>query len=91
MKLNLILSTVLMTGCAGLPDWQDEEQDIELYAAPAAVIRAAERAVPGIELTAAQREREDGEIIYEFEGTLDGQVYEIEVNLAAEVLEVEGA
>ena len=89
MKYLWILTAALLTGCAGFSDWRDNEQEIELYAVPAAVMRAAERAVPGIELTSVEQEREDGQIVYEFEGALDGQAYEIEVNLAAEVLEVE--
>lgn len=90
MKALLISGTILLlAGCSTYEEWRSDEQDIELAAVPAAVLRAAEQAVPGIELTSAQQEREDGEIVYELEGMLDGEEYEIEVNLSAEVLDVE--
>ena len=67
----------------------ESEVDIPLDQVPDAVVKAAKEAVPGIELSAASREVEDGETIYELQGTAGGTAYEVEVNAAGKVVEVE--
>jgi len=66
-----------------------QEQDVALADVPAAVIAAAEAAVEGLAITEAESEVEDGQTVYELEGTAGGAEYEIEVTADGEVLEVE--
>jgi uncharacterized membrane protein YkoI len=66
-----------------------EEVEIPLEEVPAIVLEAAKEAVPGIVITEAEYEIEDGERIYELEGTLGDKEYEIEVSEQGKVLEVE--
>jgi len=77
-----------LVASAEAPD-DDGEVDIPLDQVPEAVVSAAKKAVPGIELSGASREVEDGETIYELQGTAGGTAYEVEVNAAGKVVEVE--
>lgn len=84
------LSTVLLlSACAYSPEAYEYELDIDLDAVPANVIQAATDALPGIELSAAEYEEEDGMMIYELEGMLGDTLYEIEITPEGEVLEIE--
>ena len=73
---------------AGSTLWAQEE-DVALADVPAAAIMAAEAAVAGLQITSAESEVEDGQTVYELEGTAGGAEYEIEVTADGEVLEVE--
>ena len=84
--LLLIVSLTFLGGCASLGE---NETDIELSEVPGVVIEAARRAVPGIELTGAEIEIEDGETVYELEGTTADTSWEIELSPDGEVLEIE--
>jgi hypothetical protein len=64
-------------------------REIPLSDVPVAARAAAEGAVPGIRLTEAEVEEEQGRLVYELEGVLDGMEHEIEVTAEGEVLEVE--
>jgi len=80
-------------GCAALVSGAgakaEDETPIALKDVPAAVINAANNAVPGIALTAAGTETERGQTVYELEGTVGDATWEIEVTPTGEVLEVE--
>lgn len=65
------------------------EEGVALADVPASVIDAATAAVEGIQITSAEVEVEDGETVYELEGTADGVDYEIEITADGRVLEVE--
>ena len=67
----------------------EDEKEIPLDKVPTAVLEAAQKAVPGIELTEAEVERTIKGLVYEIEGTLDGKEYEIEVSPDGKVLEIE--
>lgn len=67
----------------------ENEEEIPLSDVPQNVKDAAIAAVPGIVLEEAERETEGDVVVYELEGEADGQEYEVEVNEAGEVLEVE--
>ncbi len=67
----------------------DDDQDIALDAIPASVRAAALARLPGLVITAAETETEDGVLVYSLEGTVDGERHEIEVSAAGTVLEVE--
>lgn len=83
----ILVGAALLTGCASA--FSDDEEDIELSAVPAAAMMAAENAVPGFKAKSAEKETEDGRVVYEIEGKADGTEYEIEVTAEGEVLEIE--
>ena len=53
------------------------EKDIPLNEVPDVVLKAAQKAVPGIKLTEAEVETTPDGVIYELEGKFDGKEYEI--------------
>ena len=65
------------------------EIDIALCDLPQAVRATALAAVPGIVLSEAEQETEDGKLIYSIEGTANGQEYSIEVAADGTLIEVE--
>ena len=81
MAITLIF--FVMTAFGGI------EKNIPLNEVPDAVLKAAQKAVPGIELTEAEVERTLKGFVYEVEGTLDGKEYEIEVSSDGKILEIE--
>jgi len=97
----LVVALPVFVGCkAGDPvadidqarhhvDASDGEVVVPLKQVPADVVRAAEKAVPGIVLTRAEREVEDGVVVYDLEGTAQGTPYEVEVTAQGKVLEIE--
>jgi uncharacterized membrane protein YkoI len=85
--IGLIL--VCGAGCASLDDLFENEKEVPLSEVPAAAVTAAEGAVEGITLTEAEVEKEDGQMVYDIEGTANGKEYTIEVTAEGEVLEVE--
>jgi uncharacterized membrane protein YkoI len=66
-----------------------QERDVPIADVPAAVLAAAQAAVPGLAISEAEVEVEDGRDVYEIEGTADGVEYEIEITADGEVLEIE--
>ena len=66
-----------------------EEIEVPLEEVPLSILGAAKAAKPGILLIAAEREIENGVTQYEIEGTLNGEVWEIEVGLDGTVLEAD--
>lgn len=72
-------------------DGDEEEHEIALADVPANVMDAATAAVSGIVFEEANWENENGTVVYTLEGEADGTDYEVEVNAAGEVLEVESA
>jgi len=93
MKAWHLVMALLLTctmGCAVLDfdSDDDDEQEIALSEVPAEALQAARGAVDGITLTEAEVEEEDGQMVYDIEGTADGVEYEIEVTADGQVLEV---
>ena len=75
-------------------DVDDEEGDEEevvvaLADVPRIVLEAAQAALPGVVLTEAEMEQEDGQTVYSLSGTLDGEDIEIEISATGQVLEIE--
>ena len=89
MKRYLWILMLGLGGCATMDDLFEQEEDVPLSDVPPAVLDAARAVVPGIVLTEAEREKERGVWVYEVEGLLEGQEYEIEVTPEGKVLEVE--
>ena len=65
------------------------EKEIPLNEVPDVVLKAAQKAVPGIVLTEAEVEKTLKGVVYEIEGTLDGKEYEIELSSDGKILEIE--
>lgn len=72
-------------------DGDDDENEVrvELSAVPDAVKNAALAALPGLVLTGAERETENGQVVYGLEGTVDGEPWEVEVAADGTVMEIE--
>jgi len=85
-KLWLIAITLILFVVTA---FAENEKEIPLDKVPTAVLEAAQKAVPGIELTEAEVERTIKGLVYEIEETLDGKEYEIEVSSDGKVLEIE--
>ncbi len=66
-----------------------DEEEIPLDEVPANVKQAAMDAVPGLVLEEAEKETENGIVVYSLEGTANGKEYEVEVSAAGKVLEIE--
>ena len=67
-----------------------DDETIDLAKVPEAVKKAADKAVPNVKWTSASKENEDGQVVYELEGTDDeGRVVSVEVTAKGKVLEVE--
>ncbi|HIN26495.1 MAG TPA: cupin domain-containing protein, partial [Candidatus Marinimicrobia bacterium] len=85
-KLWLIAITLILFVVTA---FAENEKEIPLDKVQTAVLEAAQKAVPGIELTEAEVERTIKGLVCEIEGTLDGKEYEIEVSSDGKVLEIE--
>ena len=70
-------------------DDDDTEELIRIDQIPAAVKRAATAAVPGLVIHEAEKEVEDGFLLYCLEGTANGKEYEVEVTAEGKVVEIE--
>ena len=81
--IAITLTFFVITAFAGI------EKEILLNEVPDVVLKAAQKAVPGIELTEAEVEKTTKGVVYEIEGTLDSKKYEIEVSSDGKVLEIE--
>ena len=81
--IAITLTFFVITAFAGI------EKEIPLNEVPDVVLKAAQKAVPGIVLTEAEVEKTPKGVVYEIEGTLDGKEYEIELSSDGKVLEIE--
>lgn len=70
-------------------DADDNEMNVSIEDLPASVRKTAEAAVPGIVLSGAALDDEDGATIYEIHGTADGIAWCIEVSTDGKLIEVE--
>jgi len=86
----IVLTTSLIgCTCTETAKPREHEEPVPLSEVPAKVKEAAEAAVKGIVFTEAEREHEDGRVVYELEGEADGKKYEVEVTPEGKVIEVE--
>jgi hypothetical protein len=85
--IMLLFLLILLFSCS------DEEKETEIAVSdlPAAVTSAIEDTMPGFKITEAEIEEEDGQMIYEVEGTMTGETYEIETSAEGKVIEIEKA
>lgn len=90
---SLILTVavaVILSGCATMDEWFEDENEVALSEVPAPVMTAAKGTAEGFVPEEAEVETEKGQMVYELEGiAADGKEYEIEVSADGKVLEVE--
>ena len=68
----------------------ESEEAVALSQVPEAIKQAALAAVPGLVLSSAEKETEDGTLLYSLEGTAGGEAVEVEVRASdSKVLEIE--
>ena len=89
MKTYYLIVLIAALGLTGCMTTQDEETTVPISEVPAPVLEAAREAVKDIELTEAEMEEEDGQLVYEIDGRANGKDYSIEVTADGNVLEVE--
>ncbi len=86
MLAVFVLAMMVPQFCAA----EETEEEIALDKVPKVVLDAAAKRLPGFTAKEAERETEDGVVVYELEGVAsDGKEYEIEISAAGKVLEVE--
>ena len=88
LKLSFlsILPLIFLSACFD----KDKDDEIPLTEIPANIITIVQNTLPGISLTEAEKEIDDGTIIYELEGTLiNGKKYEIEITESGTIIKIE--
>lgn len=88
LKLSFlsILPLIFLSACFD----KDKDDEIPLTEIPANIITIVQNTLPGISLTEAEKEIDDGTIIYEIEGTLiNGEKYEIEITESGTIIKIE--
>lgn len=91
LELLLALAALFVAGCETTesrvaPSGEAHASNAE---APANVLEAARKAVPGLVVTGVESELERGVLIYDVSGTADGKAYEVEVAADGTVNEIE--
>lgn len=74
---------------AAVDDEDDGDEALTPDQVPAAVRAAAQKALPGFVIVAAERETENGAVQYALEGTVNGVSKEIEVSADGQTVEIE--
>ena len=94
-SINLLtIITAIIFSTTLIPVYGDDDHDgsktITAAAVPALVMNAAKKAVPGIKITRAEKEKNDDQTIYELKGNAAGKEYEIKISAQGKVLKAEG-
>jgi len=84
-----LITAIALTGCAAMQEDPENEIELALDEVPASILTAARAAIPGIEFDSAEYEEEEGQMVYELEGMVGEQRYEIELSESGEVIEIE--
>lgn len=88
-RLTLAMLVLALTAPLIYAEEGESEEDIALDAVPAEVLAAAQAAAEGATFTSAERETEDGVVVYELKGTLGEDKVEVEVAADGTVIETE--
>lgn len=83
------LALVLPPGCASKNAGADHPQKLDPAQAPAPVAAAVESRFPGAQVTALEREKEHGQVVYDYELRQNGRKFETDVRADGTILEVE--
>jgi len=87
--LGLLALSLLFVSLAGCGSENPVASDGAMAPGEDVIRDAANKAVPGGEITGIEEEEEDGQTVYEVQKLVDGVEYEIEVTADGEVLEIE--
>ena len=83
--IALIALAGLFTGCS----LTENEVDVALDNIPPEILDAVRAELPDLVIESAEIETEDGEQIYEIEGTIDGEGVEVDIAMDGDILEIE--
>jgi len=86
-KLLIVLVVVFVAGCG--TGRAGREKDIAVDKLPKAVLEAARKAVPGMEIEEAEVEKTSHGLVYEVEGEADGKEYELLISADGKVLSMQ--
>jgi len=92
MKKQFLLSIFIFSTLALLSacEEDDNDQKIPVSEVPSNIINIVQNTLPGIALSEAKIEMEDGVNVYELEGKLiNGKEYEIEITESGTIIKVE--
>jgi len=89
MKLGRLLAATLMLVLGSLAVRADEEEKVPLDNLPRAVLAAVKAKFPDAELIGAEKEKEDGKVMYEVQFKLKGSKYEVMVTPEGKITVVE--
>jgi len=79
-----ILAASLVVACSAIAADKLSEKDI-----PAKIMKSVNGRLPGAQLTSAEKETEDGNVVYDLELTQKGLKYEMDVKEDGTILEIE--
>lgn len=87
---NLKQSIIIITAAIGLSACNDKEEiDIPVSEVPANIINVVQTALPGINLSEAEKETRDNNITYELEGKLiNGKKYELKIAADGTIIKI---
>ncbi len=83
----IIAVSALVAGCGGE---KELETPVKIEEVPPALVKVAEKELPGVKFDSAYKEKKDGKDVYELRGkTKEGKIRDIEVNADGKVIEVD--
>lgn len=82
-RLSFMVVSALLFGCGTM------EKTIDKESLPPCVKSAVVAKFPGISITGASSEKEDGKLVYEINGNVNGKKIEIETDSTGKILEIE--
>jgi uncharacterized membrane protein YkoI len=86
---TLFVAVLAMTSLSACFD-EDKETDIPLTEVPTNIVNIVQNTLPGISLTAAEKEIKDDGTIYELEGKMiNGNEYEIKIDGSGTIIKIE--
>ncbi len=89
--LTIFLCTLLLIGLfsIGACSEAEDEKEIAISDLPAVVVKAVQDSLPGFVISDAEIEGTEPDIIYDVDGSMDGNEYEIEITPEGKILEIE--
>ena len=85
-SLLLVLSLITLSACFD----KNNATEIQLTEVPPNIINIVQNTLPGISLTEAEKDIDDGAVTYELEGQLiNGKKYEIRITESGTIIKIE--
>jgi len=83
----IALAAIVLSAAVALAD--DKEEKIPPDKLPAKILEAIKGRFPKAEITSAEKEKEDGKIVYDIELKSDGKKYEMDILEDGTIIEIE--